>query len=434
MLQIIRRKAFWTLDFIKGSKIRRHYNDIANKLENYNTDVVQTSIKNSLNNLLQHASSTTPFYKDFANYNSLQDFPLINKNMIRENYELFKSEKYLTSENIPVVTSGSTGTPFKLFHNKDKRFRNTADVIYFSKMAGFQIGSRLFYMKVWNEINKKSPLKRWMENIVPHSIYSYENSDFEDLILKMQADKNKKVLVGFSSTFELLCNYLDGLNSEPLDCNVVSIIANSEALDYGTKKRMEYYFGVPAISRYSNMENGMLAQQSIHGGTDFHINWASFHIEVLDMNEDKPANFGEPGRVVITDLYNYCMPMIRYENGDIAVMNKEDGQAPVLSHIEGRKVDMLYNTQGKLVTSHIVTVNMWKYDELKQYQFIQKGAKDYTFKLNPKGENFSREQELINEFKGYLGQDATITIEYVHDIPLLNSGKRKLVVSNYTKS
>ncbi len=71
---------------------------------------------------------------------------------------------------------------------------------------------------------------------------------------------------------------------------------------------------------------------------------------------------------------------------------------------------------------------MWKYAELKQYQFVQKGSKDYVFRLNPWTE-FSREQELINEFRGYLGNDANITIKNIDETPLLSSGKRRLVIN-----
>ena len=71
---------------------------------------------------------------------------------------------------------------------------------------------------------------------------------------------------------------------------------------------------------------------------------------------------------------------------------------------------------------------MWKYNTLNQYQFIQIAEKTYLFKLNT-DKTFLKEDELINEFKGYLGNDADIKIEYVNEIPLLSSGKRKKVLN-----
>lgn len=71
---------------------------------------------------------------------------------------------------------------------------------------------------------------------------------------------------------------------------------------------------------------------------------------------------------------------------------------------------------------------MLLFPEIKQYQFIQLGKAEYIFKLNPEG-SFTREQELINFFKPFFGNDADIKVEYVKEIPLLNSGKRKMVVN-----
>ena len=67
-----------------------------------------------------------------------------------------------------------------------------------------------------------------------------------------------------------------------------------------------------------------------------------------------------------------------------------------------------------------------------RYQLIQEGRKEYKFKINING-SFSREKELVHEFKSYLGEDADFKIEYVSEIPLLASGKRKKIVNNYNK-
>lgn len=434
ILEWLRRISFWSLDLLKGSPIRRNYNDIRFILENFSSDQARQRKESYLTSILNHAQKTTPFYKNIKNNEEelgLKHFPIINKGVVRNNYEAFKSVDYINKKNTPVVTSGSTGTPFRLFHNQEKRARNTADIIYFAQLGGFKIGSKLFYMKVWNKINTKSPLKLWMENIVPYSIFSYTDDDIAKLISDLKKDKSSKGIVCFASTCDVIVNYLDSNDVKPNDYNITSIITNSDALSKEAKDGMEKYFKTPTLSRYSSMECGMMAQQIVNGGYEFHINWASFHIELLDIDEDKPAEPGKMGRVVVTDLFNKCMPLIRYDTGDLAFLspNKEDNNGPaVLERIEGRIVDMVRNTKNEIITSHIVTVNMWKYTELKQYQFAQKGDKDYVFRLNP-WSKFEKEKELIAEFKGYLGADANISIEYVEGIPLLASGKRKLVVN-----
>ncbi|ULC58289.1 CoF synthetase [Flaviramulus sp. BrNp1-15] len=430
-LELLRKYSFWLVDFLKGSPIRKHYNDIKFIIENYNTKASEERRAKHLENLLKNALESTPYYKSNAKGNNLKDFPIIDKDVVRNNYDDFKSAFFTGNKNTPVVTSGSTGTPFKLFHNKNKRLRNNADIIYFTKQGGFEIGSRLIFMKVWNDINRKSPLKLFMENIKPYNILNYTDEDVAQLLTDLNEDNSRKSIFCFASTCDVIVNYLDKINSKPLNFNIKSIITNSDELKTTTKDKMEKYFQVPVLSRYSNMECGMLAQQNYSGGYEFEINWGSYHVELLNIDNDNPAKPGEIGRVVITDLFNYCMPLIRYNTGDLAYMSenkKNTNRGPVLERIEGRKVDLVLDTKNKIITSHIVTVNMWKYSELKQYQFVQTGKKEYKFRLNP-WKDFDREEELIKEYKGYFGQDASIAIEYVDEIPLLSSGKRKLVVN-----
>ncbi len=49
----------------------------------------------------------------------------------------------------------------------------------------------------------------------------------------------------------------------------------------------------------------------------FTINWASFYIEIIDFNEDKPVEQGKLSRIIVTDLYNLATPIIRYDTGDL---------------------------------------------------------------------------------------------------------------------
>ncbi len=419
------------MDFIKGGAIRKHYNDIKYIIENFDSPEAELLQNQHLKSVLSNAREFVPYYSTHAKSDSLKDFPVIDKGIIRDNFNSFKSIKFIDKQNTAVVTSGSTGTPFRLYHNKNKRLRNNADIIYFTKRGGFEIGSKLLFMKVWNDINKKSKLKLFLENIKPYNILNYTDKDVQNLLEDLKNDKSDKSIFCFASTCDIIVNYLDKIRSRKLNYKVKSIITNSDELKRSTKDKMEKYFQVPVLARYSNMECGMLAQQKVSGGYDYEINHASFKIELLDLVEDIPVKNGEMGRIVITDLFNYCMPLIRYNTGDIGVMGEDEYGRLVLNRIDGRKVDMVLDTKNRVITSHIVTVNMWKYSELKQYQFAQIGQKEYEFRLNP-WEGFSREEELLSEFKGYFGKDAQISLKYVNEIPLLSSGKRKLVVNEMT--
>jgi phenylacetate-CoA ligase len=181
------------------------------------------------------------------------------------------------------------------------------------------------------------------------------------------------------------------------------------------------------------MENGFIAQQCIEENNEYHINTASFHIELLAMDEDNPAQPGEMGRVVITDLFNYAMPLIRYDTGDIATMQTDSScslKTPVFKSIEGRRMDFIYSSAGHLLSPGVITNTMWKYP-VRQFQFIQQSEKEYCMKLNPNKQGRPDEKKLLSELKNYLGQDAVISFDYVDEIPVLASGKRKKIVNNY---
>ena len=76
---------------------------------------------------------------------------------------------------------------------------------------------------------------------------------------------------------------------------------------------------------------------------------------------------------------------------------------------------------------------MWNYADIRQFQFIQKGKKVYKILLNAE-EPYHKVEDMIADIKKYLGSDAEVIIEYVHEIPLLLSGKRKKVKNEYNQN
>ncbi|MBL0356313.1 MAG: phenylacetate--CoA ligase family protein [Chitinophagaceae bacterium] len=430
-LERFRAGAFWIQDAMKGSPVRRHYADIAMLLES-NIDVTDRIKQQKLAALLKHATATTPFYQQYNGQVTLHHFPVINKTLIRENFEAFSSSAFTKEQQVPTVTSGSTGTPFKVLHHADKKKRNSADTMYFAQRAGYTVGDRLLYMKIWSANNKKARLQGWMQNMVPVDVITFNDAAIEKLLKQMESDDSTFAFLGYSSALELICRYLDKKNSGKVKATLSSAISMSETLNDYTKKTIEKYFGVPVYSRYSNLENGILAQQVPGSEHTYLVNTASYVLEIFKMDEDVPAAAGELGRIVVTDLYNYAMPLIRYDTGDIGRLSpgKDKAGNSYLETVEGRKLDLLFATDGSLVSSYIVYKNMWQYTEILQYQLVQYGAKDYVFKINMDGA-FTKEEKLVQEFKQYLGQDANFTVEYVDEIPLLSSGKRKKIANTY---
>lgn len=425
----LRKALFLSLDFLKGSPIRRHIQDIAYINENFGETRAKEKREEYLAELIEHSISTTPFYEGLG-VEDFGDFPVINKNIVRENFEDFKSKTYLNKKKEEVVTSGSTGTPFRLLHNMNKRHRHRADNLYFAQKGGYELGDKVYLLRAAHDTDAKAMVEFRKKNIIPHGVMNYTDSEMEKLFDKIKDDKRQKCIVCFASMAKIIGNYLDNNDVEPLKTKIKSVITDGDSLSNEDKDKLGRFFQIPVFARYGNMECGILGQQDEYSEYGYSLNWASYHYEVLSLNEDIPAEEGELGRIVVTDLFNYSMPLIRYDTGDMAVLSniRQTNQAPHFSRIEGRTVDLIYNSKGELLSPYMVATKMLPYLELKQFQFAQTGPKTYEFRLNP-WSLFTREKQLITESKEYLGHDADVSIVYVDDIPLLSSGKRRQVVN-----
>ncbi|GAA3641513.1 CoF synthetase [Flavivirga jejuensis] len=427
LLEYLRFISFWFLDMIKGQKIKRHYKEISYILENFSTSKSKALRERNLIELINHANRSTLFYK---NYKTIEDFPVINKNILRTRIKEFESQSYINKKTKIVSTSGSTSISLKINQNKNKVTRNTADSIYFGKLAGFKIGRKLLYLRNWDTNLKKSGLTKFVQNIEEFEVVDLNDLYIKSIINKIRKDKSSKGWLGYSSGYELICKYLDKTKSKPINSYVKSIIAMSEGVNKYTKESMYKYFNAHLVSRYSNSENGIIAQQAIKKES-FIINWASFYVEIFKLDKDTPAKKGEAGRIVVTDLHNYAIPLIRYDTGDVGTIDYSV-TPPILKNIEGRKTDVIYNTKEEIVSSFIIT-NVVEYKGVIQGQLIQESQKGYLLKLNVTND-FKQEVDVINEFKGYLGNDSEIKINYVEEIPLLASGKRKATINNYSEN
>ncbi|RTE53816.1 CoF synthetase [Arenibacter aquaticus] len=426
----LRNSFFWTMDALKGSSVKKDFLQIETCFKLSSFEELQQHNKPILKHLLNTAVSESTFYKKYAGYKSLRDFPVVDKHIIKKNFDEISISDKTKEKLFTVSTSGSTGTPFKIFQSKRKKTRNTADTLYFANSAGYFLGHQLLYLRLWSAYYRKSNFLAKLQNIRQLDVQDLDEPYIEKLIEELKKDKSIKGWLGYPSGFEKICNYLDKTGSGQLDCNIQSIIAMSEGLSHYVKSKMEYYFQAPVVSRYSNVENGIIAQQK-PGEKYFTINWASYHVEILDINKDIPVKTGEIGRIVVTDLYNTATPMIRYDTGDLgsfSFLKDQHNKFPMLSSVQGRKMDVLLDTNGNLVSPFKMYNYLHDYPELDQVQFIQSGKNRYTIKINKKG-SFKRENEFVYLFKKDMGKDAVISIEYVDEIPLLKSGKRKLTVN-----
>lgn len=420
----VREFLFLIQDFLLNKfEIRKNLRDIEQIM--LNGDSAKSEY---VDKLLKYSAQHVPYYKDYRNKN-LSEFPVVNKAIIRENQSDFLIDNFNSNKVKMVTTSGSTGTPFTVYQGHCKRLRHLADNLFFMKLAGYTLGSPLFYFRVWNKYCRHGAITSWLTNIKQIEIGDLSDDVLRVLLNNLQKP-GKKSMLAFASTYSALLHFFDQEKVSSVNAEVETIISMSEHLPEDTRREIGKIFKAPVVSRYSNMENGFIAQQP-KGESFYLLNNASYKVELLDLEQDIPVGLNKVGRIVVTDLFNYTMPLIRYDTGDLGVFKKvvyEGRELIVLASIEGRKVDSIFQTNGNLASSHVITNTMWPYKEIKQWQFIQKGKTEYKFLIN--GILTSSEKaELEETLRGYLGKDACFEYEFVHDIPVLSSGKRKMIVN-----
>ncbi len=422
----IRYYVFWALDALKKNRIGNSYKEICRLMKE--KDILEWQ-KNKIQELIKEASSNCEYYKSYSEYSDIKQCPVINKNTIKENFEGVMSKKYDKSSLHRMSTSGSTGTPFEIFQNPAKRTRVLSELIYFNELAGQYVGDKFIFYRVWTEKNKKSKMEQVKQNLLPIDILHLDDENMKYIADVLLKDKAIRTTLAYASTYDAILKYITE-NNVTGKFNLRSMVSSSEILLDETRAGLEEKIGCKVINRYSNQECGVIAQ-STFDTNKMVVNKASYYVELLKLDSDEPAETGELGRIVVTDLFNYSMPLIRYDTGDLGITSEDTAdEIKSFDSIQGRRVDIIYNTLGKPLTPHTWSVYMWKYDKLKQYQFIQNGKKEYVLKVNG-AEGIYIKEDFDATLRPILGNDAQIEIQYVDDIPVLASGKFKKTVCNY---
>ena len=419
------------LDKTKGGKIREYYDQIRYAWKE-GSSVEETEKK--IQDLIAHAVKTTDFYKDYPEDISLKDLPVVNKDTFRQQYDRFISSTYKDApDNRVMCTSGSTGTPLRMIQNRDKIRHNTAGGIFLGAAAGYYIGMKEAFIRVWVNNVKKSKFQLIQENMIMMDSSRMDEQALAEMFHTIEK-KKVKCLVGYSSALGELSDYIRKSGKDCSNCSVRAIIPISETMPEPVRRTLEKQFGCPVRSWYSNEENGIMGLQN-EKDEGYRIDTETYYYEILKMDSDEPAEPGELGRIVITDLFNYAFPILRYDNGDtaVAVRKEKNGRFKLyLSELYGRRSDLIYDCKGNAVTPYIITNNLWDIEGVKQYRFIQEDVKDYTIWLNGDPAKMDQE-EILGRIRPYLGDEARIKVEIVDEIPVLASGKRKYIENRCEK-
>lgn len=386
--------------------------------------------RQALRRLLDHAASNTVAYRHIPRGARLSEYPVTDKSFIRESTDELIASDFKKRSLSEVSTGGSTGTPLVVFQDKEKQFWRSVEAIYFGEIAGYRLGMLVAYLKVWSGRNRKSRLEHFLRNTIPVDVVKLDRARTVSFLEELRRSR-RSAIVSYASALDQVVRHVDTMPSDTVP-TVQAIIAQSETLKEGTREGLRRHLGASTVSRYGLEEVGIVAQQPV-GSLEYDINRSGAYVEILDTRSDRPAPRGGLGRIVVTDLRNLAMPIIRYDTGDMG----EFATTPCgkidrwrLRVVEGRKLDQLYDVEGNHVSSLILYKSFWKHPTIRQYQIVQVGQGEYLLRLNVTHE-FVGELDLVEDCKYYLGKNATISVQYVDEVPELRSGKRRQVIQEY---
>lgn len=424
----LRSRAFWAVDRLKGSPLRRSLADVEAVLAAPRSAPLQEFLDRRLRRLLAHAASTVPHLAG-CDPDELSSFPVVRKALMRDGGADFLSRPYLHEHLSETATSGSTGAPFRVLRDDVKVRRNVVDALALARQAGYDVGMPMFYLRREHPTPR---LRELAENLVDIDVGDLREGAAPRAVERIRRARGPVALMGYASGLEALSREIES-HGRPLD-HVACVISLAECPSEYLYRAAPRCFGRELTARYSDVELGLLAQQR-PGERPYRINVASHHVEILDLHGDGPAAPGELGRIVVTDLFNRAMPFVRYDTGDLgrfAVLPDGTPDTTVLEEITGRINDQIYDTADRLVSVLGIVRDWGAYRGIEEWQFVQTGSGTYTFKQRATPDP-ARDSALVEEFRSYLGRDARIEMRYVDSIPLLRSGKRRAFANEWNR-
>lgn len=380
--------------------------------------------------LLTYATTFSHYYKKYAGFKSLNDFPIVTKADLKAHWNEIAVPEMSNAQNICTkYTSGSTGTPFKMILDKYKHARWIAGNKVFRENVGVKSHEKTMFISETVR-DKNIPFERMeRDNVYYYSMPYLDETSLNKLISEL-INGHFRTMTSLASNYDKIAKMVIEGKAPKWEGDFIAVFSVSEPLKETTRKIISEYFNCPMYVFYANEENGVLA---VEDGSEYgcRLNNVDYTIEVLKLDCDEPVEDGEIGRLVITDYFNKAFPIIRYENGDlVSLKHLPDGRI-YISEILGRISDTLYTTDGRMVHYFDGISFIEEFIDIQQFQLIQEDYHNFKWILNTRNHNY--EEAIIKHSKELFGQDSEWTIEYVNEIPKLRSGKFRMTVCNIKK-
>ena len=397
----------------------------------------------SARRLIEYAYQHCAFYRDRLDGAGLASgaaatpetwarIPILTKREVRDNVDGLLSDRFRREDLILAKTGGSTGTALRVYFDRRCQEARNAAALRSDRWAGWEPGVRK--ISVWGNPPLARSLKERLRNALHDRTEYLDTMEINEVSLRRFLATARTpgpfAIQGHAHSIFIVARWLE--ERAELSLRPMSVITTSMMLLRPERETIERVFGCRVTDRYGCEEVGLIACEcEKHQGMHLNVD----HLLVECLREDGvPAAQGEEGRLVITDLMNLAMPLIRYGIEDVGVLSDRAcpcGRGlPLLERVIGRTADFLVRSDGSLVAGvSLVERTLTALKGIEQMQIVQEAVDTFRLRLVPAaGYGPETEEALSREFRGVFGDAARATVEIVTRISQDPSGKYRFSI------
>jgi phenylacetate-CoA ligase len=361
----------------------------------------------------------------------LRALPLLEKRVLQEAPERLHGD--LESSTTVKSTGGSTGEPVRLRKTSEGLAMERAATWLGLGWSGIRVGDRS--VRFWGTPLTRSRRLRFRladlaMNRIRISAFDLQASDLEGYYRRI-ARFQPRWFYGYATLIDLLAEWIEGNGRDGTRLGLRSIVPTSEPLAPEQRERIRRVYGAPVQNEYGCGEVGAMAYECEAG--QLHVMTESVLVEVL-REDGSAAAPGETGEVVVTDLNNYAMPLIRYRLGDRAVRGDDCACGrpyPTLRQVVGRIHDVVYTPAGNRWHGEKIDYLMSSiHQELfpfRRYQVVQREPDLLEVRLVARTEVPDAVRRRIGEYVRDRLDGMRVEVVRVESIERSPSGKLRLV-------
>jgi phenylacetate-CoA ligase len=369
----------------------------------------------------------------------LQKLPVLTRNDIAHRLDELQSRGYKRSLLLQAATGGTTDTPVPILRSPSSVYEKAAVQLRFNAWAGFLPGDKVFYLWGARQDYSENPSWRWrlfdrhlMRRVwAPTSILNPQVLESHRRLLN---ELRPSVVYAYPTPLTLFCEYLkeSGLPFH----RPASTICTAEPLFPEQRVIIEEVLRCRVFEHYGSREFGMIAGEcEQHKG--MHLNPAGAYLEFLPVESSETPGLHE---MLVTDLLNYGMPLIRYRVNDCVLTGPEECGCergyPLIRQIIGRTGDVFQLPNGDRIPGVAFTNRVLKVcPGLAKTQIIQESLTEFRIRYVP-GRGFSvGDLDMLRaNLRRFVPEELRWTFEEVREIPRESSGKTRFCISRLSSA